>query len=65
MDCRSAKRVSPPSRDSVESHESIGGGVESIPRGCLLPEINAYLNPAARCDVSVRQVGIVGVSGDA
>ena len=62
MDCRGAKRVSPPSRDSMESRVSIGEGVESILGGCLLPETHAYLSPGARCDVSVHQVGVVGVS---
>ena len=65
MDCRDAKRVSPPSRDSKESCESIGEDVESMPGGCLLPETHAYLSPGARCGVSVHRVGVVGASEDA
>ena len=62
MDCEGAKRVSPPSRDSMEPRVSTGGGVQSIPVGCLLPEAHAYVSSGARCDVSVHQVGVVGVS---
>ena len=65
MGCKGAKWVSPPSRVSVEPRVSTGEGVQGIPLGCLLPKTHAYVCSGAKCDVSVHQVGVVGVPGGA